>query len=196
MKSSVVIVTGRTGYWASHSAAIRPRRIHRHRERRREPGRYRARLDERRCVWGGRPRRHHGPRRPASLYQAADQSGQPVVGVVNNAFGDVRAPFLELTENDWQKTLTLTLMSAVNTARTCLPLMQRHQAGSIVNIASVCAMGSGLGMAPYEAAKAALNALTRSLAVEFGPEGIRVARDGIGAPVTVVAIEDDESMAE
>lgn len=97
-----------------------------------------------------------------------------LVGIVNNAFSEVRKPFLELTDGDWLFTINNSLMSAVKTTRTFLPFMINEKKGSIVNIASVHSFGAGYNFAPYDASKAAMVALTKSLAIEFGKYGIRV----------------------
>lgn len=105
---------------------------------------------------------------------AAAQNVGPVAILVNNAFQEVRAPFLELSDADWTLTWSVTFQSAVMASRAILPLMCARNRGSIVNVSSIHAVGSGENFSPYDAAKAAMNALTRSLATEFGPKGIRV----------------------
>lgn len=102
------------------------------------------------------------------------QLDKPVAVLVNSAFRETRAPFMELTDQDWLDTWSHSFLTAVSMTRTLVPLMKAHGRGSIVNISSVHAMGSGYGVSPYDAAKAALSALTRSLALELGPDGIRV----------------------
>jgi len=99
----------------------------------------------------------------------------PVSGLVNCVYRNDRAPFLDLSDENWLGTWETTFFSAVRTCRAIIPFMLLHRGGSIVNISSVHAVGSGeRDFHAYDSAKAALNALTRSLAVEFGPEGIRV----------------------
>jgi NAD(P)-dependent dehydrogenase (short-subunit alcohol dehydrogenase family) len=109
----------------------------------------------------------------ADLLRAVADAGPPVVGVVNNAFAEVRGPFAALDIDAWTRTWSATLLTAVQTTRTFLSALQATR-GSVVNVSSVHALAAGWGFAPYEAAKAALNALTRALAVECGPQGIRV----------------------
>lgn len=99
----------------------------------------------------------------------------PVVGLVNSVFRSEKDSFLRLTDEDWQNTWATIFFSAVRTCRAIIPFMLKNNHGSIVNISSVHAAASGMGdIGPYDSAKAAINGLTRSLAVEFGPKGIRV----------------------
>lgn len=107
------------------------------------------------------------------MVEAAQTAG-PVAALVNNAFQEVRGSFLDLSDDDWMHTWSATFQSAVRMSRAVLPLMRARNQGSIVNVSSVHAVGAGEYFAPYDTAKAAMNALTRSLALEFGPDGIRV----------------------
>ena len=97
-----------------------------------------------------------------------------LVGLVNNAFSEVRKSFMDLTDDDWQFTINNSFLSAVKASKICLPYMIKEKTGSIVNICSVHSFGAGRNFAPYEASKAAMVALTKSLSVEFGKMGIRV----------------------
>ncbi|MCF8567833.1 SDR family oxidoreductase [Alicyclobacillus tolerans] len=108
------------------------------------------------------------------LVSEAKLLGNDVQVVVNNAFKEARGPFLQLTDGDWLDTWRVSFLSAVQTSRAFLPIMQNLHHGSIVNVSSVHSLGSGNEFGPYDAAKSAMNGLTRSLAVEFGPYGIRV----------------------
>jgi 3-oxoacyl-[acyl-carrier protein] reductase len=98
----------------------------------------------------------------------------PVDALVNSVYRADRAPFLELSEEDWSRTWATLFFSTVRTCKAVIPFMLKQHRGSIVNISSVHAVASGLGdFGPYDSAKAAINGLTRSIAVEFGPSGIR-----------------------
>ncbi len=106
---------------------------------------------------------------------AVKRSNLRLKGVVNSAFAMVGKPFLQLTQDDWQRTFNVSFFAVVMLCRKLIPVMIDAKGGSIVNISSVHSLASGdIDSAAYDAAKAALNALTRSLAVEFGPAGIRV----------------------
>jgi len=85
-----------------------------------------------------------------------------------NAFGGVS----ELSPEDWQRVLDVDLTGCFNTIRMVLPGMKKRRQGSIINIASVAAWNAN-SSAPYNAAKAGVLALTRTVAAEAGPDGVR-----------------------
>jgi 3-oxoacyl-[acyl-carrier protein] reductase len=101
---------------------------------------------------------------------------KPIDILVNNAGSLVeRKPFLEITEDLWSEVFTLNLTSAFLTTKAVLPSMVQRGQGSVVNITSVAArFGGGIGAIAYSSAKAALSTLTKGLAREFGPKGIRI----------------------
>jgi meso-butanediol dehydrogenase / (S,S)-butanediol dehydrogenase / diacetyl reductase len=92
--------------------------------------------------------------------------------LVNNAFWEEHGPVGEVTRAGWDRTLAVSLSACMALAQASIPHL-RATAGSIVNVASAHATASGPGFAAYEAAKAGLLALNRSIAVEYGPLGIR-----------------------
>jgi 3-oxoacyl-[acyl-carrier protein] reductase len=96
--------------------------------------------------------------------------------LVNNAGSLVeRKPFLEITESLWSKVFTLNVSSAFMVTQAVLPKMLERKRGSIVNVSSVAArFGGGIGSIAYSSTKAALSTMTKGLAREFGPQGIRV----------------------
>lgn len=104
------------------------------------------------------------------------QFGKPVDVVVNNAaIPPVAKPFLELGWQEVQDMIDVSVRGAFNCARVALPRMLEAGSGVIVNIGS--ALNHAAPPAQWTAfvtAKAALLAMTRSLAVEFGPKGVRV----------------------
>jgi 3-oxoacyl-[acyl-carrier protein] reductase len=94
--------------------------------------------------------------------------------LVNNA-GIMVEGLLTLTRTtDVARVLAINLESAIVLARACAKAMLRQRRGHIVNISSVNAVRGHRGIAAYSAAKAGLDGLTRSLARELGPRGIRV----------------------
>ncbi len=94
--------------------------------------------------------------------------------LVNNAGGNTYFDPLRMSEADWDAAMALNLKSAWLCARVALPGMIARGAGAIINISSLHARMTARGMFPYAAAKAGLAGLTRSLALEYGPSGIRV----------------------
>jgi len=82
--------------------------------------------------------------------------------------------FLDITDEDWQQTITLDLMAAVRATRSALPAMLAAGQGSIVTICSVNASLPDPAVMDYSAAKAALAGFCKALSKEVGPRGIRV----------------------
>lgn len=93
--------------------------------------------------------------------------------LVNNAGILQEKPFLETTEDDWDRMLSTDLTSVFLISRAFLPAMVARQQGVIINMASDLGILGRALYAPYCAAKAGVIGLTRSLAREFAPH-IRV----------------------
>jgi NAD(P)-dependent dehydrogenase (short-subunit alcohol dehydrogenase family) len=113
------------------------------------------------------------PGGPARLVAAA---GDRIDILVNNvgAAPARTGGFGEITDEEWQASLTLNLMAAVRTTRAVLPVMLAAGKGAIVNISSVNASLPDPGVMDYSASKAALANFSKSLSKEVGPHGIRV----------------------
>jgi len=94
--------------------------------------------------------------------------------LVNNAGADVFSDPLTLSDEDWERCLSLNLKGAWHLCRAVLPAMQAQGAGSIVNIASVHGHKIIAGCFPYPVAKHGLVGLTRALGIEYAANGIRV----------------------
>ncbi len=110
-------------------------------------------------------------------------------GLVNNAGLTQVGPFLEIEPADWEAVIRTDLTAAFHTCRAVLPSMVERGSGSIVNIASRLAQIGVAETAAYSAAKAGLIGLTRALAREFGPLGIRV--NAVAPGVTVTGMTTD-----
>jgi 3-oxoacyl-[acyl-carrier protein] reductase len=99
------------------------------------------------------------------------------VDLLVNAAGYVSAsPFVELEPGEWAAVLRSHVKSVFTTCRLLAPGMVERGSGSIVNIASVAGKRGGgfLGTTAYAGAKAAVNGLTKALARELAPHGVRV----------------------
>ncbi len=95
--------------------------------------------------------------------------------LVNNAGFSRHGPVdSEDFEERWARHLDVLLTAQVRMIRAALPWLRKSGAGRILNIASTEGLGATRFISPYTAAKTAVIGLTRSLAVEFGPEGITV----------------------
>jgi NAD(P)-dependent dehydrogenase (short-subunit alcohol dehydrogenase family) len=108
------------------------------------------------------------------MMQEAREELGPVDVLVNNAGIYPSDPFLNLTEETWDKVLNINLRGVFLCSQKALPDMIARRQGWIVNIASVDGKKPGPNNAVYCASKAGVISLTRSLAVEMAPHDIRV----------------------
>jgi NAD(P)-dependent dehydrogenase (short-subunit alcohol dehydrogenase family) len=93
--------------------------------------------------------------------------------LVNNAGIARRAPFAELTDEEWDAELNVDLKGVFHCSQAALPYMKEHRYGKIINISSMAGTGLILtDQAAYVAAKAGVNQLTKVLAKEGGPYNI------------------------
>ncbi len=98
--------------------------------------------------------------------------GITLAGLINNAAFQVETSIAETREQDWDRMLTINLKAPFFLAQYLLPSMAERAA--IVNVSSVHARSTSPGLAAYAASKGGLSALTRAMALEWGPRGIRV----------------------
>jgi NAD(P)-dependent dehydrogenase (short-subunit alcohol dehydrogenase family) len=91
----------------------------------------------------------------------------------NNAFWAVVKGAAEHAEAEWDRTMAVIVKGAWYASKLAIPHLLRAGGGAIVNTASVHSVVSFPGYPAYDAAKAALLGLTRNLAAEYGPRGIR-----------------------
>ena len=94
--------------------------------------------------------------------------------LVNNAGLNVRADFRHMTDADWLKIRETNLDSVVRLSRDGFSLLQASGKGVILNLASIMAERGMRQLTAYSATKGAVKALTRGMAVEYAPFGIRV----------------------
>ena len=114
-----------------------------------------------------------GPQAEALVARVIEHFGR-VDALVNNAGLTQVGPFLEIEPATWEALIRTDLTAAFHTCRAVLPSMIERGSGTIVNIASRLGQIGVAETAAYSAAKAGLIGLTRALAREFGPRGIRV----------------------
>lgn len=99
----------------------------------------------------------------------------PIEALVNN--GGIAGPsgyLWELDPQEWDETIAVNLTAVFLCCRAIVPTMIERRRGSIINIGSITGKRPLLGRTPYAATKLALVGLTRTLALELGPYGIRV----------------------
>ena len=102
----------------------------------------------------------------------AEQGGIAVL--INNAGKDDRQPFASIEPEDWRRLLSFNLDHQFFASQAVAPGMAARGGGSIIMLGSVSWMRGRPGMAGYTTSKAAINGLTRTLARELGPTGVRV----------------------
>jgi NAD(P)-dependent dehydrogenase (short-subunit alcohol dehydrogenase family) len=95
--------------------------------------------------------------------------------VVNNAYaGAMLGDAIELSEDDWDRSMDVGLKAMFRAAKYAVPHMRRGGGGAMVNLSSVHGLLVAPGWLAYETLKTAVIGLTRQLAAEYGPDGIRV----------------------
>lgn len=128
----------------------------------------------------------------ARLTEEALAAFGPIDVLVNNAALRPSSPFLEMDETEWDRVLAVDLSAAVWLARAFLPGMVNQGWGRIVNFAGMNAIHGYKGRAHVSVAKHGAWGLTKSLAKEFGPQGVTV---NIISPGPIRGERDDPEMA-
>ena len=93
--------------------------------------------------------------------------------LMNNAYWNKRGTVVELAREDWDRSVNVMVRSIYLACKYAVPVMTENGGGSIINIASVHGLLAARGGAAYEASKAAVINLSREIAVDFGPQGVR-----------------------
>jgi 3-oxoacyl-[acyl-carrier protein] reductase len=141
-----------------------------------------------------------GYRCDVSSFDDANSVGERVLAdfgrvdiLVNNAGITRDRLFLRMSADDWNAVLNVNLTGAFNVTKAFAPAMLKQRSGCVVNIASVVGQMGNAGQANYSASKAGMIGLTKSLAKEFAPRGVRVnavAPGFIRTPMTDSLSED------
>ena len=94
--------------------------------------------------------------------------------LVNNAGIRPRAPLVGMSEEDWDRTFDINVKGIFLLSRAVIPMMEKSGRATIINIASELALVGHVGFSAYAASKAAIVNLTKTMAIECAPMGIRV----------------------
>ncbi len=121
-----------------------------------------------------------GYRSDASDYAAAEQLINDVVSdfggldiLVNNAGITEDNLLMRMTEEMWDRVVTINLKSCFNTVKAATRTFMKQRSGSIINMSSVVGVKGNAGQANYAASKAGIIGFTKSVALELGSRGIR-----------------------
>jgi meso-butanediol dehydrogenase / (S,S)-butanediol dehydrogenase / diacetyl reductase len=134
---------------------------------------------------------------------------EATVARVLEAFGRIDAVFndagttrpgsvVSVSLDDWEMVLDVNLRGTFYVSRTVLPHMLERGSGAIINMGSVDGLAADRNMAAYNAAKAAIVNLSRSMAIDFGPRGVRtncICPGAIGSPAILRTLTDERRAA-
>ncbi len=108
----------------------------------------------------------------AAVQKALRERGRIDILVNNAGIAGRAAPVWEYSEDEWKKVFDINVNGTFYLCRAVLPHMRERRYGRIVNIASIAGKEGNPNMAAYSASKAAVIAMTKSMAKEVAPEGI------------------------
>jgi NAD(P)-dependent dehydrogenase (short-subunit alcohol dehydrogenase family) len=125
-----------------------------------------------------------------AMARVREELGWPVDVLVNCAGTNVRGTVEEVDAATWERVLRTDLTSVYLTCRAVLPGMRQARSGVVVNVASVVGPRALERYSVYSAAKAGVVALTRSIALDYAPYGIRAVAVLPGATKTRLLAQD------
>lgn len=110
---------------------------------------------------------------PALVQQISERFGRIDI-LVNNAGINMKKPFTEVTDDDFQHIILTNVNAVFTLSREVVKAMLPYESGSIVNISSMTSQYGIPKVIAYTASKSAVEGMTRAMAVELSPMGIRV----------------------
>ena len=110
---------------------------------------------------------------PALVEDIVEAYGQVDI-LVNNAGINLKKEFTEVSNAEFQQIFQTNVMTVFALSREVVKNMRLHQNGSIINISSMAALYGLPKVIAYSASKAAIEGMTKAMAVELSPQGIRV----------------------
>jgi len=110
---------------------------------------------------------------PGAVQQIIDRFGRIDI-LVNNAGIHLKKPLTEVTDDEYQKVILTNQTSVFSFTRAVAGFMQEQESGAVLNISSMASIYGLPNVIAYTASKAAIEGMTRAMAVELAPFGIRV----------------------
>ena len=110
---------------------------------------------------------------PGFVQGVVEKYGQIDI-LVNNAGTNMKKEFAEVTDEEFQQVITTNLSAVFSMSREVVKIMLQNGGGSIINISSMAAQYGLPKVIAYSASKTAIDGMTRAMAVELSPKGIRV----------------------
>lgn len=114
------------------------------------------------------------PEHVSAMFEVVDADAGKLHILVNNAGVTRRADFRHLEDKDWQELMDVNLHGTVRCSRLALPLLRAAEGAAIINLSSIMEGRHLRQVSAYSTSKAAVSALSRSLAVEYAFFNIRV----------------------
>ena len=168
-----IVVTGASSGLGRHMAAM----LAGHGARVVAAARRRAALDDLAAAHGGVTAVEMDVADPASVAAGMAAAAEALGGIdamIANAGVGLGGRAVEMSEADWRRTMDVNLDGVFRTTQAAGRTMLAQGSGSVVIVSSVLGLRTGRGVAAYAASKAAVAHLTRALAAEWGPKGVRV----------------------
>lgn len=109
-----------------------------------------------------------------AMFALAEAEVGPVDVLVNNAGVSSHMAFVDLTEAEWDRIISVNLTGVFNCCKAAVPSMVERRSGKIINIASELGLVGGHNVVHYSASKGGLIALSKALARELAPSGVNV----------------------
>lgn len=107
------------------------------------------------------------------IFQKANAFTDSLDALVNNAAMQIAKPLIETSVEEWDAVMAANLRSVFLGVKLAHPLLKARGGAAVVNVSSVHAIQTSANIAAYAASKGGLLALTRAMAIEFAPDGIR-----------------------
>ena len=136
--------------------------------------------------------------RPESIDALCEVAGSVDVLVCNAGIQGPAGPIASATEADWHQVMDVNLRAAVRLSSKLIPGMAARGGGSVILMSSIAGLRGNRAIGLYGLSKAALAQLARNLAVEWGPQGVRVNAVSPGlvrTPLAAQLLADDAFMA-